>query len=269
MLTQAPLTNWFPKIGASDEYLTLNETSEGVGLWRNDTWELVLRLRSRSSPIFLWIPVPNGGVVLGLRAYREAHLIWDLKNLYTVEWFEPNLLLWCEPAFTDDGSILRFVRETSSRGVEFVSRDWRRGEEQIEYSTQLPADAYFRGSRANEGITAYFNFINMTSVRNSPTTAAPSLLPQNLEAPQSGFRRRMSRDQFQILNFAPAMSPVLPQIENLSTTGPRLTVKSWNTIPAGSGMSKKHVPRKLSSSAQCTAHRPWCLPSILKLEVRF
>lgn len=152
------LPNWFLKIGASDKYLTLNETSEGVGLWRNDTWELVLQLRLRPSPIVLWIPAPNGTVVLGVRAYGEAHLIWDLKNLHTVDWLEPNLLLWCEPAFTDDGSVLRFARETSGRRVEFVSRDWRRGEENIEYSTQVPTGAYFRGSRANEGITAYFNF---------------------------------------------------------------------------------------------------------------
>lgn len=147
------LPNWLLHAGTSDGKLTLNESTAGPGVWRNDTWEQILSLGGEGAAVAIWTPAPDGSVVVGIRPPpSKTHLLWDLKNLEVTEWNEPRLQPGCVPAFTEDGRILRFARLTDNGRVEFVSRDWRAGAERVDYTTdsvrQREIGMTYRGRRS-------------------------------------------------------------------------------------------------------------------------
>ena len=155
------LPNWFSHSGTSSGRLTLNAIDGHAGLWRNDTWELVKPLGYTPNPLHGWCVSPDGSVVMAIRE-NEDQILWDLKTLKASHWKEPNLALSRRltynfgglptlsifarsGAFTPDGAILRFIRNRAGGGVDFVSRLWRSGREQIDQtlsSSEIMYDKY-------------------------------------------------------------------------------------------------------------------------------
>jgi hypothetical protein len=135
------LPNWMDDGGAGDGRFTLGAAQGNVSIWRNDTWEPVTPLGPAGTIVNQWIPSADGSALLALRLNLQGdhgtHLIWDLRSFEVIEWPEPRLAERCTPAFTKDGSILRFARQSGPRTFQFVSRDWRAGQERVEGSITL------------------------------------------------------------------------------------------------------------------------------------
>ncbi|OAI56398.1 hypothetical protein AYO49_04440 [Verrucomicrobiaceae bacterium SCGC AG-212-N21] len=135
------LPNWMEDGGARDGRFTLGAAKGSVSIWRNDTWEQVTPLGPAGTIVNQWMPSADGSALLALRLNLQGdhgtHLIWDLRSLEVIEWSEPRLAERCVPVLTRDGSILRFTRRTGPRSFQFVSRDWRAGQERVEGSITL------------------------------------------------------------------------------------------------------------------------------------
>lgn len=141
---QVSVPNWMSESQANDGLLLVGEDEDGAGVWRMDTWEKIMSLGPRRADgrIADWIPSPDGAVLLTVRSEpSDRHLIWDLKNFAVHEWTVERLNTSCMPAFTDDGQILRYCRLIGENRMEFVSRDWRTGEETVELESPLAEDS--------------------------------------------------------------------------------------------------------------------------------